>query len=50
VSLAIVTAIQFVERSNRYRRMKEKKSYAQMGMEYQPSEEEVEEDRKKSAI
>lgn len=48
VSLAIVTAIQFVERSNRYRRMKEKKSFAQMGMEYQPAEEE-EADRKKSA-
>lgn len=46
-SLAIVTAIQFAERSIRYRRIKEKKSYAQMGMEYQPSDE-VEEDRKKS--
>ncbi len=46
-SLAIVTAIQFGERSIRYRRMKEKKSFAQMGMEYQPSEE-IEQDRKKS--
>ena len=46
-SLAIVTAIQFWERSIRYRRMKEKKSFAQMGMEYQPSEE-IEQDRKKS--
>jgi hypothetical protein len=45
-SLAIVTAIQFGERAIRYKRMKEKKSYAQMGMEYQP--EEMEEDRKKS--
>ena len=45
-SLAIVTAIQFAERSIRYRRIKAKKSYAQMGMEYQPDE--VEEDRKKS--
>jgi hypothetical protein len=45
-SLAIVTAIQFGERSIRYRRMKEKKPYAQMGMEYQPSE--TEQDRKKS--
>ena len=48
VSLAIVTAIQFGERAIRYRRMKEKKSFAQMGMEYQPSDDEVEEDRKKS--
>jgi hypothetical protein len=47
-SLAIVTAIQFAERSIRYRRMKEKKSFAQMGMEYQPSGEEIEQDRKKS--
>jgi hypothetical protein len=46
-SLAIVTAIQFGERAIRYRRMKEKKSFAQMGMEYQPPDE-VEEDRKKS--
>jgi hypothetical protein len=46
-SLAICTAIQFGERGIRYRRMKEKKSYAQMGMEYQPAEEE-EADRKKS--
>jgi len=45
-SLAIVTAIQFAERSIRYRRIKARKSYAQMGMEYQPDE--VEEDRKKS--
>ena len=46
-SLAIVTAIQFGERAIRYKRMKEKKSFAQMGMEYQPAEEE-EVDRKKS--
>jgi hypothetical protein len=46
-SLAICTAIQFGERAVRYRRMKEKKSYAQMGMEYQPAEE-AEADRKKS--
>ena len=49
VSLAIVTAIQFGERAIRYRRMKEKKSFAQIGMEYQPSDE-VEEDRKSSPI
>ena len=48
VSLAIVTAIQFGERAIRYRRMKEKKSFAQMGMEYEPSDDEVQEDRKKS--
>jgi len=46
VSLAIVTAIQFGERAIRYRRMKAKKSFAQMGMEYQPEEAE---DRKRSA-
>jgi len=46
-SLAICTAIQFGERAVRYRRMKEKKSFAQMGMEYQPAEE-PETDRKKS--
>lgn len=46
-SLAIVTAIQFGERAIRYRRMKEKKTYATMGMEYQPSDED-QEDRKKS--
>ena len=46
-SLAIVTAIQFGERAIRYKRIKEKKSFAQMGMEYQPSEE-AEPDRKKS--
>ena len=45
-SLAIVTAIQFGERAIRYRKMKEKKTYATMGMEYQPDE--AEEDRKKS--
>ena len=47
-SLAIVTAIQFGERAIRYKRIKERKSFAQMGMEYQPSEE-AEPDRKKSA-
>lgn len=46
-SLAIVTAIQFGERAIRYRKMKEKKTYATMGMEYQPEPDEVE-DRKKS--
>lgn len=46
-SLAIVTAIQFGERSIRYRRMREKKTYATMGMEYQPPEE-TEQERKKS--
>jgi len=46
VSLAIVTAIQFGERAIRYKRMKAKKSFAQMGMEYQPEEAE---DRKRSA-
>ena len=48
VSLAIVTAIQFGERAIRYRRIKEKKSFAQMGMEYEPSDE-AGPDRKKSA-
>lgn len=46
-SLAIVTAIQFAERAIRYRRIREKKTVATMGMEYEPSGEE--EDRKKSA-
>ena len=46
-SLAIVTAIQFGERAIRYRRIREKKTVATMGMEYEPSGEE--EDRKKSA-
>jgi hypothetical protein len=45
-SLAIVTAIQFGERAIRYRKMKEKKTFATMGMEYEPSDEV--EDRKKS--
>jgi hypothetical protein len=43
-SLAIVTAIQFGERSIRYRRIKEQKIAGTMGMEYQ----ETEQDRKKS--
>jgi hypothetical protein len=47
VALAICTAIQFGERSIRYRRMKEQKSFAQMGMEYQPPGE-PEQERKKS--
>jgi hypothetical protein len=46
-ALAITVAILYAERAIRYRRMKEKKSYAQMGMEYQPSGE-TEQDRKKS--
>jgi len=46
-ALAICTAIQFGERAIRYRRMNEKKSFAQMGMEYQPSGE-TGQDRKKS--
>ena len=48
-SLEIVTAIQFGERAIRYKRMKEKKTFATMGMEYEPSGE-VEEDRKSSPI
>lgn len=47
-SLAIVTAIQFGERAIRYKRMREKKTFATMGMEYEPSGDEVQEDRKKS--
>lgn len=47
VALAICTAIQFGERSIRYRRMKDQKSFAQMGMEYQPPDETAQ-DRKKS--
>jgi hypothetical protein len=46
-SLAIVTAIQFGERAIRYRKMKERKTYATMGMKYQPADE-AGEDRKKS--
>ena len=46
-ALAIVTAIQFGERSIRYRRLKEQKYAGTMGMEYQPSGE-AGEDRKKS--
>jgi hypothetical protein len=46
-SLAIVTAVQFAERSIRYKKMREKKTFATMGMEYEPSGE-VQEDRKKS--
>jgi len=34
VSLAIVTAIQFAERSYRYRRLREKKYAGTMGFEY----------------
>ena len=37
VSLAIVTAIQFAERSYRYRRLKEKKHAGTMGFEYDES-------------
>jgi hypothetical protein len=47
VALGICTAIQFGERGIRYRRMKEQKSFAQMGMEYRPSGE-TGQDRKKS--
>jgi len=46
-SLAIVTIIQFAERSIRYRRLKEQKHAGTMGMEYQPSGE-TGQDRKKS--
>ena len=48
-ALAIVTAIQFGERSIRYRRLKEQKYAGTMGMEYQPSSSgETGQDRKKS--
>jgi len=49
-ALAIVTAIQFGERAVRYRRMKEAKSYAQMGMEYQPSGETGQDTKKSTPI
>ena len=49
-ALGIVTAIQFGERSVRYRRMKEAKSYAQMGMEYQPSGETGQDTKKSTPI
>jgi hypothetical protein len=37
-ALAIVTAIQFAERSYRYRRLKDKKYAGTMGFEYESSE------------
>jgi hypothetical protein len=49
-ALAITIAILYAERAMRYRRMKEKKSFAQMGMEYQSSDETAQERKKSSPI